>query len=261
MFDNVVVDTLDRSKIAWKGNKANMDMIAPYDVIIHAAANTNVELCEVDTYDCYRDSTFLTEKLVNASITYNIKFVYISSTGVYGDEVPNRPYHEYDNTRPTTQHHAAKLLSEKYISNAIANHLIIRTGWLFGGGVNSNDFVSKIFNCINDQKIKSNAEQIGVPTYVGDVSDRLLMLIKNDERGVFNVVNEGCASRYSYVNKIVELFGSSVEVRPVDAKDFNRIAPVSNNESAENLKMRMAGYPKMPHWTVALEDYIVATYG
>ena len=87
------------------------------------------------------------------------------------------------------------------------------------------------------------------------------MLIKNDEIGIFNVVNEGCASRYSYVHKIVELFESSVEVHPVDAKDFNRVAPVSNNESAENLKMRIAGYPKMPHWTMALEDYIIATYG
>ena len=261
LFDNLVVDTLDRSKIEWKGNKANMEMVALYDVIIHAAANTNVELCEVDIYDCYRDNTFLTEKLVNASITYNVKFVYISSTGVYGDGVSNRPYHEYDNTHPTTQHHAAKLLSEKYISKVISNHLIIRTGWLFGGGIASNDFISKIFNCINDQKIKSNTQQIGTPTYIKDVADRLLMLIKNDEIGIFNVVNEGCASRYSYVHKIVELFESSVEVHPVDAKDFNRVAPVSNNESAENLKMRIAGYPKMARWTMALEDYIIATYG
>jgi dTDP-4-dehydrorhamnose reductase len=250
------VDAFERSRINWKGNTNNKKLMQPYDVIIHAAANTNVESCEVNAFDNYRDNAFLSEKLANASS--GKKLVFVSSTGVYGNTVTDRPYHEFDTVYPTTHHHKAKLYSENIIKQSVSEHLIIRTGWLFGGGISGNDFVSKIIQALDSANgsLKSNIEQVGVPTYVSDVAERLRILIENDEVGIFNLVNEGSASRYSYVQKIAKYIGSTTEVRPAKGAYFQRKAQVSNNESAINLKMSLSGYPSMPNWEESLKCYI-----
>ncbi len=251
-------DALDRSQIEWLGIERNAEILRPYDVFIHAAANTNVEQCETDIFNCYRDNAFLTEKMAKAAQLGKVKFVYISSTGVYGNGVTGRPYHEYDVAAPTTHHHRAKLSGEHHISTTLFDHLIIRTGWLFGAESGHTDFVSKIIESVKkmDGPIKSNSQQIGVPTYVGDVARMLLNLIETGETGLFNLVNEGDASRFDYVKTILENFALDVEVIPARSVDFKRFAPVSDNESAINFKLRMAGYDAMPNWRESLFEYI-----
>ncbi len=251
-------DALDRSQIEWRGIERNAEILRPYDVFVHAAANTNVEQCETDIFNCYRDNAFLTEKLAKAAQLSKAKFVYISSTGVYGNSITGRPYTEYDAVAPTTHHHRAKLSGEYHVSNTLFDHLIIRTGWLFGAESGHTDFVSKIVESVEktNGSIKSNSQQIGVPTYVGDVARMLLDLIETGETGLFNLVNEGEASRFDYVKTILENFALDVEVIPAMSADFKRVAPVSDNESAINFKLSMAGYEAMPNWRESLFGYI-----
>ena len=101
---------------------------------------------------------------------------------------------------------------------------------------------------------------MGNPTFVDDLARWIIMLISNEERGMFNIVNEGAASRYEYVKTIVEYAGLDVAVYPVDAKAFDRVAPVSDNESAINLKLMMAGYFILPSWKDSLNKYIKAFF-
>ena len=55
------------------------------DVIIHCSANTDVEKCERHPVAAYHDNTLLTDLLVRSAYECGAKFVYISSTGIYGD--------------------------------------------------------------------------------------------------------------------------------------------------------------------------------
>jgi dTDP-4-dehydrorhamnose reductase len=63
------------------------------DVVIHAAANTNVEACELDPSTCYRDNLLMTEQLAEVCLLERRKLVFISSTGVYGPQ-KKEPYAE-----------------------------------------------------------------------------------------------------------------------------------------------------------------------
>ena len=254
------VERFNRNNFSWKSHKLNIDQFIDYDCIIHAAANTNVEACELDPILCYKDNTLLTDRLAYAASEAKCKFIYISSTGIYGTEKINEPYSEYDKVNPTTHHHRSKWLGEQAVSKYIKNALIIRTGWIFGGNPdNPKNFVARRIEEALDSSLKqiqSNTDQKGVPTFVNDLALKLHELLKKNEVGTFNIVNQGSASRFDYVKKIIETAALDVKVQPINAGIFNRKAKVSNNESAISLKIEQLGYDKLPFWQDSLEVYI-----
>lgn len=251
---------ISRDQIIWNNLGKNVDQFIEYepDVLIHTAANTNVELCETDLNACYKDNLLLTEILVNVARILGIKFVFISSTGIYGNH-KNEPYTEYDKVAPTTHHHMSKWLAEGAIKSQISNHLIIRTGWLFGGKPdNKKNFVARRIEeaCLSEGRMQSDNTQIGNPTSVNDLSEQIIDLVFKDWAGTFNCVNSGTASRYEYVTEILRIADIDVNVEPVDATVFARKANVSPNESALNYKLDILGNNLMPSWIPSLKSYI-----
>ena len=237
------------------------DAMRGYDVLIHAAANTNVEQCEISPDECYRDNFLLTELLAQAALIARVKMVFVSSTGVYGDG-KNTPYREYDGISPGTHHHRSKQMAEQSVLGHHAGNLVVRTGWLFGGPANNpKNFVARRIEearlaLQTNGHIESNAEQRGVPCFNVDIAARLLELACGEWSGIFNCVNSGDASRYEYVKSVIKLAGIPVEVRPSGASIFNRKAKVANNEMAENWKMQSLGLASMPDWRSSLAKYI-----
>lgn len=227
------------------------------EVIIHCAANTNVEECERNPHSCYRDNTLLTEVLAIACRKLGMKMVFISSTGVYGAHKKDA-YIEYDDVSPTTVHHHAKWEAEKAVSSQLLNYLIIRTGWLFGGSweMKKNFVANRIHEClISNRDITSDNTQIGNPTYVCDVVAKVMHMIQLGITGTFNCTNEGVASRYEYVKEIVRCADLNTRV-VASEKPFVRQAKVSFNESAINFKLTNLGLSPLPCWKKSLSDYI-----
>lgn len=254
-------DILDWNQAFSSSPKQLHELVNRYQFLIHAAANTNVENCEADESACFRDNYLTTEVLACASAYAKVPFVFISSVGVYGSG-KNIPYREYDSASPATNHHKSKYYSEQVVLKSSFNNIVIRTGWLFGGVKESpKNFVFQRIReafCANKDNIpmKSNNDQRGVPCYNIDIANRIILLIESGYAGIFNCVNLGNASRYEYVKKILEISNIEVELLPVSGLAFNRLAPVSNNEMADNWKMDCLGFSKMPHWEDSLRKYI-----
>ena len=242
-------------------SKTAESYVSGADLLIHAAANTNVEQCEVDIDNCYRDNYLLTEFIAKICSKLNVRMVYISSTGVYGD-YQQEPYREYSETFPTTHHHRAKLLGENSVILASNANLIVRTGWLFGGSLdNPKNFVGRRLEeaelaVKTGQIIYSNNEQKGCPTFSIDVAKYIIKLISQDSHGVYNLVSQGSASRMEYVKAIYEFAGLSVNLEIVNSYHFQRLAKVSKNETAINWRANLLGIDEMPHWKSRLEFYI-----
>lgn len=239
--------------------------LANFDILIHAAANTDVEQCEAEPANCYRDNYLLTDGLAAICAKTATPLVFISSTGVYGNR-ENKPYCEYSEAHPTTHHHRAKWLGEKAVLSASANNMVIRTGWLFGGAFeNPKNFIARRLEEAARARSEgtplfSNSEQRGCPTFTDDLAVRLVELVRKGFHGTFNVVNEGSASRLEYIRAIVEAAGFDIHVEPVDAASFSRRAPVSVNEMALNWRAQELGLPDMPDWRSSLNRYILECY-
>jgi len=230
------------------------------NVIIHTAAYTDVDGCEVNSDKAYKINTIGTQNLINCCIDRDVLFIYISSTGVYGTIKEKCPYNEFDEVQPTTIHHASKYEAEQMVKNHLSKYLILRTGWLFGGDKTHNkNFVYKRYlEASNNDEMHSDVSQIGNPTYIKDLVQQIQILIENKQNGMFNCVNKALnVSRYDYVKKIVSLFGLNCDVKKAPSDLFNREAKVSKNESAINYKLELLNLNVMDSWDVALEKYIV----
>jgi|SaaInl8_200m_RNA_FD_contig_91_593871_length_4096_multi_3_in_0_out_0_5 dTDP-4-dehydrorhamnose reductase len=229
------------------------------DILIHTAAYTDVESCEINQDKAYLVNSMGTQNLVNYCIDKDILFIYISSTGIYGTKKENESYNEFDNVNPTTIHHKSKYEGEKIVQNHLSKFLIIRTGWLFGGDkLHNKNFVYKRYlEAKDNSEINSDNSQIGNPTSIKDLVNQIKVLIDNCQYGIFNCVNEAeNISRYYYVKKIVELFECNCKVEVASETMFKRVAKVSKNESAENYKLKLIGLNIMSKWENSLKIYI-----
>ena len=81
-------------------------------------------------------------------------------------------------------------------------------------------------------------------------------LLRKKLYGLFNSVGNGVATRYDYVKEIISCFGLECVVKKVSHDNFQRIAPVSLNESAINHKLQLLGIDLMRPWRESLLEYI-----
>ena len=106
-------------------------------------------------------------------------------------------------------------------------------------------------------KVTEGTDAKGNPTFTKNLVEQVLLLLKLQKTGIFNCVDAATGiSRYDYTRKILASAGYSIEVRPVEEIFFNRIATVSNNESAINEKLFLQNQNIMQSWDLALETYI-----
>ncbi len=267
MLGSILIDTLTYKNIIGLGGEFDisnpilvnekLEELKP-DIIIHTAAFTNVEECETNIDKSYLINSLGTQNLVNYCINKDVLFIYISSTGIYGAK-HNHEYTEYDIVEPTTIHHMSKYSGENNIKNHLSKYLILRTGWLYGGKTtHAKNFVYKRYlDSTQTDIMHADDSQIGNPTYVLDLVKQIEILINNNQYGTFNCVNEGKnITRYDYVKKIVELFEVDCKVKIATEGMFNRVAPVSHNESALNYKLNLLNLNTMGLWSDSLETYI-----
>ena len=226
------------------------------DVIIHTAAYTNVEEAERSPQECYKVNYAATLNLVNSLKGKRTKFIYLSSTGCYGN-YKQEAYAEYDPVIPTTVYHKSKYDGENAIRELCDDYLILRLGWLYGGSIDhkKNFVYNRYLEAKKTDNITSDPFQVGNPTNVEDVTRQIEKLISSDVMGTFNVVANGFCSRYEYVKAIIEAFDLPCTVAKAD-KPFKRLAQVSPNESAVNFNLETLGLSIMKDWKTSLKTYI-----
>ncbi len=229
---------------------------AQVQTVINCAAHTNVEAAEDDPENDRQSNAILPAKLAEACAATQIRLVQFSSTGCYGDW-QRTPYVETDSCHPTTKHHQHKLDGETAVLGAGCEHLILRTGWLFGASrENQRDFVkSRIDDAKKSRELISDSTQFGNPTFTRDVARQTHMLLDAGAEGIFNLVNTEPVSRFTYVKKIIELSGLPCHV--IAGGAFRRKAKVSSNEMAKNAKLNAMGLSEPTSWIDALERYLI----
>lgn len=224
------------------------------ELVINCAAHTDAEAAEDDPDAAFAANSVLPGLLATACRRRGAALVHISSTGCYGDW-KTEPFTEEDPVRPTTVHHRSKVSGERAVIEAGCEHLIVRTGWLYGGAEQPKNFVwRRLLEARGVARMTSDTAQRGNPTFAGDVARQVLVMVDAGLRGTFNVVGGGAASRYEYVAAIIAAARLPCEVHAGPA--YKRRAPVSPNETALNYRLGLLGLDVMPAWTESLAPYV-----
>ena len=77
--------------------QAVFDTVRP-DTVIHTAAMTNVDACELDPVACKLQNVTATENLITASKKHNAHFIFLSTDFIFDGK--NGPYREEDAAAP-----------------------------------------------------------------------------------------------------------------------------------------------------------------
>jgi dTDP-4-dehydrorhamnose reductase len=227
-------------------------------VMIHCASLTNVDFSESNKKIAHSSNVLLTHELAKITAMLEIKMVFVSSTGVYGNNsFPlNGLNCESDKVSPLNVYHTTKLDGELAVNSFCKDPLILRVGWLFGtASLLGKDFVlarvQEMVKLSSTDEYYSNTEQFGNPTSSEFVAEKISDLLQNNVSGVINCVNDGPVSRYNFVSRIKEVCGFDFELIPKPNSFFLRTALTPLNETGKTSKL--ASYSKSLHW----DDYLV----
>ena len=201
------------------------------DVIIHAAAYTNVDQAETDKDLAMQVNATGTMHVAAAAQKYQAKFVYLSTDYVF-DGTKTTLYTEEDLPHPLGVYAESKVCGERHVQQMFAHvnqnapgYLIIRTAWLYGK--HGKNFVTTILQLAREQgHLRVVHDQTGSPTYTKDLVRGLLALLDRKATGIFHVTNDGSCTWYEFARTILELAGmSQIPVQPITTQELHLPAP------------------------------------
>ncbi len=225
------------------------------DVVIHTAA-MHVDACEEDLEGAYGLNAWATRVLARACEAQGCEFVYISTCGLFGDEV--RAYSEYDRPVLKTVYAKSKYAGEVAVREACRSHFIVRPGWLFGGDRDhAKNFVARRYDeALQSTVMRSAVDKHGSPTLTADLAEQIRAVIDSGDYGTYHLANEGGCTRQEYVAQIVRSFGLDTPVEGVDSSHYPRKADVPDCEILTTFNTRSIGLDLLPSWQEAVERYV-----
>jgi dTDP-4-dehydrorhamnose reductase len=231
------------------------------DYIIHAAALTDLEKCEQNLSDAYASNTQPVKILAQLASRYHAKFIFVSTANVFNGE--KKIYNEYDEPTPINVYGLTKHMGELMTAYYSHNYLIIRLGWLVGGGPTlDKKFVAKIVEQLSSgsRELHVVSDKFGTISYAPDVVRMLQYLLEKNSTGVYHIAATGITSRFKMAEFIVNTLGyeGKVVVTPVKSLYFSNIFPTPrpHYECLVSARLHREGVEVLHTWEVALEEYL-----
>lgn len=168
-----------------------------FDVLINAAAFTNVDACETE-----RDRAFLINAeapgiLAEICNEKDSKLIHFSTDYVFDGE-KRAPYTEEDQAYPISTYGESKLAGEKCVVAAEDGHVVVRVSWVFGPDRPS--FVdAMIKRAQQDEKVDAISDKFSTPTYTLDIAHMLPQFFdRGVAGGILHFANAGKCSWQEY---------------------------------------------------------------
>lgn len=207
------------------------------DIIINAAAYTNVDGCETERELSWRVNVDAVKNLIIASRFNSSKIIHVSTDyifdGVYGG------YDENATPNPLSFYGKAKLASENALTASGVNFAIIRTMIIYGTGKNvkKNFALWLVDKLSNNEPVNIVDDQYGMPTMVDDLGLALLRIVERDRTGIYNVCGSEYINRYEFSLKLADIFEFDRSlIIPIKTAELNQPAARPMNSSFILLK-------------------------
>lgn len=239
------------------------------DVVMHCAAWTDVDGCERDPDRAYGVNA-LGSRNVAESVALRrgrTRLVSVSTdyvfNGVGGGAHGGVPYTEWDEPGPLSMYGRSKLAGEREIIAILGpDAAIVRTSWVCGRfGKNFVKTMHGLATAHPSNPVTVVNDQVGCPTFTGDLARHLRMLAVGRYPGTFHVSNQGALSWCDFARAIFTGSGCDPErVIPIPSSELQppRPAPRPSFSVLDNAALRGLGLKAMPSWEQALADTIRA---
>lgn len=195
--------------------------------IIHTAAITNVDTCELNPEECELVNVTATRYLFEAAQKVNAHFQLLSTDFVFDGEKGN--YKETDEPNPLSVYAQSKVDGEVLLLNSdYKNHSIVRTIIVYGVGNNlsrSNIICWAKEALSKGQPMNIIDDQFRAPTWADDLAWACLRICELDKTGIYHISGPETFSIYTIVERVANFYGLSTEsLTKTDSSTLNQPA-------------------------------------
>jgi len=240
-FTYTTLDITDRDEVM-----KCINTFAP-DTIIHSAAITQVDDCELNKELCYSVNVDGTKNIIDAAKEVDARICYLSTDFVFGGEAG--PYQETDSAVPVNYYGVTKLLAEELIRNSGLHWCIIRTILLYGKAdpLKRSNFVYWVKKNLEEgTRIKVVNDQIRTPTYIPDLVKGIFLCLEKEAEGVFHMSGADVLTPFEMALAIANHLKLNKNLlEPVDASSFSQAGrrPLKTGFIIEKAKKELGYLP------------------
>jgi dTDP-4-dehydrorhamnose reductase len=236
--------------------------VIDFDVLINAAAFTNVDLCETERDQALRINAEAPCVVAEICQDKNARLVHFSTDYVFDGE-KREPYTESDPANPISVYGESKRAGEKFVLQTGDRHLVVRVSWVFGPDRPS--FIDGIIKRARESNyVDAIADKFSTPTYTRDIAQMLPQFFElNVEGGILHFANSGECSWQEYAQWALDCCASegiALKAKTVgalkvaDMKDWIARRPVYSVLSTAKYSRLTGDSPRA--WRDAVADYI-----
>ncbi len=226
-----------------------------FDYLINCAAYTAVDKAEEEKNLAYLINKTGPENLAKACQKQGCRFFHISTDYVF-DGKSHIPYLESMETHPPSVYGQSKLAGEQAILDNSNTATIIRTSWLYSEF--GNNFLKTMLKLGAERpELRVIFDQIGTPTYAGDLANALLTIIESNTETkateIYHYSNEGVISWYDFAKEIMEQAKLKCSIVPIESFEYPLPAPRPSYSVLNKRKIKLSFNLVVPYWKDSLK--------
>ncbi|MCC6278777.1 MAG: SDR family oxidoreductase [Oligoflexia bacterium] len=193
---------LDLSEI--KKTTALLRELAP-EVVIHAAADSNIDHCESARAQAYKSNFEVTEGLVSACGELGIKLVYFSTDAFF--EKKDYLFKESDKPTPMNYYGELKAWSERLVQERLKDSIVVRTNF-FGWNAQNKQSLAEwvIARCLSGEEFPMFDDVWFTPILANQLARIIFELIQIDFKGIIHVAGSQPLTKYQFGLRVAEKF-------------------------------------------------------
>ena len=196
------------------------EQVAP-DVVIHTAAMSKPDICEMHRDECIKNNVEVTRYLLEASRHFPVHFIHLSTDFIFGE---NGPHREDDTASPLNFYGESKLMAEKLILQSELTASIVRPVFIYGSllPLGRPSFIQWVQQkLLNGEKIKIVTDQQRTPTYVQDLCDAITTILTFKKTGIYHIAGKDILSPYDMAITVAKVLDFDTElIEPVTSDTF-----------------------------------------
>jgi dTDP-4-dehydrorhamnose reductase len=233
---------------------------------INAAAYTAVDKAESDAEKAHAINVTGVKNIAKACKQNHTVLLHVSTDFVF-DGNQTTPYTENDIPNPLGVYGQTKLEGEKVIPSILDDYYIVRTSWLYSQfGAN---FMKTMIRLGTERETLSVVnDQMGTPTHAVDLAEALIKIISTDYKnlksqisnlklyGLYHFSNEGQCSWFDFAQKIFELNGIRVNLKPIPTVQYPTPAKRPAYSVLDKTKIKNVFGIKIDGWERSLKNKI-----
>ncbi len=195
------------------------------EVIINAAAYTDVDGCEREKELSWKANVTAVENLVMASRLVGARVIHISTDYVFDGKAG--PYDETAVPNPLSYYGKEKLASENAVRASGENWAIVRTMVVYGVApkVKKNFAIWLVQELQKGHRVNIVCDQFGNTTLADDLARGIYELVRQNKRGLYHMAGSDILSRYEFARKLADVFGFDKSlIHPIKTAELNQLA-------------------------------------